>query len=167
MAVGVDPCRNFPIDKPAAEPEHSGRHPGCGVYLALARKRMLRSRQILPALLLVAFVGFAIFSVTNLGAAPLDVATFIVFGFLLAALAYILLPASGTRSAPSRFKVPRWVLVLVASYAAAFGLAMLLALAALPWVGFRGFEFLFGGASSWVFLLLGVLLFPFVRWRLR
>lgn len=128
---------------------------------------MPRSRQILPALLLVAFVGFAIFSVTNLGAAPLDVATFVVFGVLLAAVAYIWLPATGARSAPSRFKVPRWVLVLVASYAAAFGLAMLFALAAMPWVGFRGFELLFGGQSSWVLLLLGVLLFPLVRWRLR
>ena len=128
---------------------------------------MLRSRQVLPVLLLVAFIGLATFSAVSFRASPLDVATYVVFGVALATAAYIWLPASGKPIAPSRFRLPRWILVLFASYAAAFGLAMLIAVAAMPWASFRAFDFFFGSGHSWALLVLGVLLFPFIRRRLR
>jgi len=128
---------------------------------------MLRSHQILLVLLVVAFAGFAFFSGASLGASPLDVAAILVFGIALAAMAYIWLPVSRARSVAGKYGLPRWVWVLFASYAAALALAMLLALAAMPWAGYQGFEFFFGGEHSWALLVLGVLLFPLVRWRLQ
>jgi hypothetical protein len=125
------------------------------------------SSSVLVAILTAAFVGFVIFGVTSFGASPGDVAMMVGFGLVLVLAAYVALTAKRARQpVAGRYGLPRIVWVIFASYAAAIALAMLLAMLVIPWVGLKGVEYFFGPEHTWAVIVLGVILFPFVRRRL-
>jgi len=63
--------------------------------------------------------------------------------------------------------LPRSFWVVFASLTGAFGFAMLVAIVAMPWVGYRGFALLLGKWSWWVLPLIAVGLYPMVKTHLR
>ena len=63
--------------------------------------------------------------------------------------------------------LPRTIWVLFASFAAAFGAAMLIATLGLPWLGYAGFTLLLGEWAWWVLPMIAVGLYPIVKAHLR
>ena len=128
---------------------------------------MPQSSSVLVAILAAAFLGFIIFGITSFGVSPADIAMMVGFGLVLVLSAYVALTAKRSRQPVSgRYGLPRIIWVIFASYAAAIALAMLTAILAMPWVGFKGVEYFFGPEHMWAVIALGVILFPFVRHRL-
>jgi hypothetical protein len=129
---------------------------------------MSRSSTVLVIVLAAAFLAFISFGVATSDTSPAVLAVMAVFGLVLVLVAFVALTAK--RKQPpvaGRLSLPRIIWVLFASYAAAIGLAMLLAVLALPWAGVQGFEYFLGPEHSWALLVLGVVLVPFVQRRLR
>jgi hypothetical protein len=63
--------------------------------------------------------------------------------------------------------LPRSFWVLFASFAAAFGTAILVATLGLPWLGYSGFTLLLGEWAWWVLPMLAAGLYPIVKTHLR
>ena len=63
--------------------------------------------------------------------------------------------------------LPRTFWVLFASFAAAFGTAMLIATLGLPWLGYSGFTLLLGEWAWWVLPMIAAGFYPIVRTHLR
>ena len=114
----------------------------------------------------IAFVIFVAFAATSEYWSVGDVLGLAVFGVLFVALATVLLAARGQQPVEGHRGMPRSFWVIFASFAAAFAIAMLLAVLAMPWVGYQGFEVLLGPDHWWALPVLAAVAFPFVRRRL-
>jgi len=122
---------------------------------------------VLVSSLAVAFLAFIVFGATSLRMSPGDIAMIVGFGVVLVLVAYVALTSKRARQpVAGRYGLPRIIWVIFASYAAGLALAMLLALLAMPWAGFKGVEYFFGPEHMWAVLVLGAISFPFVRRRL-
>ena len=82
-------------------------------------------------------------------------------------IAHVALVVRDDRGVDGLRGLPRTFWVLFASFAAAFGAAMLVATIALPWLGYLGFTLLLGEWAWWVLPLLTAGLYPIVRTHLR
>ena len=129
---------------------------------------MPQSSTVLVTILAIAFLAFIVFGFTSFHMSPGDIAMIVGFGVVLVLVAYVALTAKRARQpVAGRYGLPRIVWVIFASYAAGFALAMLLAMLAMPWAGFKGVEYFFGPEHMWAVLVLSAIMFPFVRRRLR
>ncbi len=114
----------------------------------------------------LAFALFVAFAAISADWAAGDVLVLAVFGVFFTCLVFVLLALRGNKPVEGHRGLPRSFWVVFASFAAGFALAMLLSIAAMPWVGFRGFDFFFGPGSWWALVALAAVAFPFVRRRL-
>jgi hypothetical protein len=125
------------------------------------------SRQIaLVFAVAIAFLVFVLFAVSSPYWSSADVVILAVFGLFFTGLVFVMLAVRGNKPVEGHRGLPRSYWVVFASFAAAFALAMLLSIAAMPWFGYGGFDFFFGSGSWWVLLVLAAVAFPFVRRRL-
>ena len=122
---------------------------------------MPKHSNVLIAILAISFLGFVIFGAVNFHTTLGVIAAVTAFGLAMVFLAYVALARNRNRKpATSRYSALRMVKVVVASYAAAWALAMLLAIVALPWFGSASFDIFF---RWWVLIAFGVTCFPFVQ----
>lgn len=128
--------------------------------------RMPRRQLALLAILALGFVVFITFATASEYWSLGDVLALAGFGVLFVILAFVLLATRGQEPVDGHRGMPRWFWVLFASFAVGFASCMLLGVLALPFVGFRGFELLFGSEYRWVLFVLAALAYPFVRKRL-
>lgn len=125
-------------------------------------------RQIV--LLSIAAVGLSVFVISgmlspycSIGDALAMTAFSAVFLFIM----FLALLSRGKEPVDGHRGLPRFFWVLFASFASAFALAMFGAILALPWVGYRGFEFVLGAEGGWFVLpVLAAIAYPFVNRRL-
>ncbi len=113
----------------------------------------------------LAFLVFVLFAASSPYWSSTDVVVLAVFGIFFTCLVFVLLAVRGNNPVEGHRGLPRSYWVLFASFAAAFAMAMLLSIAAMPWFGYGGFNFFFGPGSWWVLLVLAAVAFPFVRRR--
>ena len=124
---------------------------------------MSRRQIALFTILGFAFGAFVISAAIDRHSALADVLSLATFGIVFVAFACVLLATSGRKPGVGRRGIPRFFLVVFASFAVAFASAMLSGVLAMPWVGFRGFEILLGSEDWWVLPLFAIVAFPFVR----
>jgi hypothetical protein len=110
----------------------------------------------------VAFIAFVLFARSQPGFSAGDVRflTFFSVFYVVAAIAAVLV--WGKRPVQGLFGLPRWVWVVLASWAAGGALLMLLSVAIMPWFGYKGFELMFGNQSLLILIGAAVLMSPFV-----
>ena len=114
----------------------------------------------------LAFTLFVAFAASSEYWTKTDVVVLVVFGLFFTCLVFVLLALRGNKPVEGHRGLPRSFWVVFASFAAAFALAMLLSIVAMPWVGYGGFDFFFAPGSWWALLVLAAVAFPFVRKRL-
>jgi hypothetical protein len=110
------------------------------------------------------FVGLALWSDEWASPNPISL---VAFSLLLVVLGFLTLIVHGDLSVDGHRGLPRPFWVVFASFTGAFGLAMLLAILGLPWLGYAGFALLLGEWAWWVIPLLAVGLYPMTNSRLR
>ena len=115
----------------------------------------------------VAFAAFVLFASSQPGFSTKDVRFLTFFGvfYVVAAIAAVLV--FGKRPVQGLFGIPRWAWVVLASWAAGGALLMLLSVAAMPWLGYTGFELMFGNQSLLILTGAAVLMSPFVAKMLK
>lgn len=114
----------------------------------------------------IAFIAFVVSAAGDPNWSASDVLFLSVFGVLFVTIAYLALAIRGKQSVEGQYGMPRSVWIVFASFAAAFALQMLIAIVAMPLIGFKSFDYLFGSQSWWITALLAAALYPFVRRRL-
>lgn len=121
---------------------------------------------VLVGALAIALIGFAVFAGSRTEFSTSDIRFFIFFGIFYITLATVAMMVWGKRQVRGLFALPRWLWVAFASLAASFAALMLISIAAMPWVGYKGFELIF---SSDFLLLYGtaVLLSPLIAMKLK
>ncbi len=127
---------------------------------------MPRRQIALLAVLGTAFVVFVALAAKSEYWSVGDVLGLAGFGIVFVVVAFMTLVARGQQPVEGHRGMPRSFWVVFASFAAAFAIAMLLAVLAVPWVGYKGFEVLLGPDYWWVLPVLAAVAFPFVRRRL-
>jgi len=116
------------------------------------------------ATLLAVFVCLALWSPEW---SSTNIVSLVVFSILLVVLGFLTLVVHGDLSVDGHRGLPRPFWVVYASFTGAFGLAMLLAILGLPWLGYTSFALLLGEWAWWVIPLLAVGLYPMTNSRLR
>jgi hypothetical protein len=116
------------------------------------------------ALTLALFVGLALWRPE--WSAP-NIVSLVVFSIFLVVIGFLTLVVHGDLSVDGHRGLPRPFWVIFASFTGAFGLAMLLALLGLPWLGYTSFALLLGEWAWWVIPLLAVGLYPMANDHLR
>lgn len=123
---------------------------------------------VLVGVLAIALIGFAVFAGSRTEFSTSDIRFVIFFGIFYITLATVAMMVWGKRQVRGRglFGLPRWLWVAFASLAASFATLMLISIAAMPWVGYKGFELIFGSNPT---LLYGtaVLLSPLIAMKLK
>lgn len=127
---------------------------------------MPRRQLALLALLALGFVVFVAFAAASEYWSLGDVLALAGFGVFFVILAIVLFSTRGQAPVAGHRGMPRGFWVLFASFAVGFALCMLFGVLALPFVGFRGFDLLFGSEYRWVVFVFAALAYPFVRKRL-
>lgn len=96
-----------------------------------------------------------------------DVLAMAAFSVVFLFIMFLALLSRGKEPVDGHRGLPRSFWVLFASLASALVLAMFGAILALPWVGFRSFEFVLGAEGGWFVLpVLAAIAYPFVKRRL-
>jgi hypothetical protein len=113
-----------------------------------------------------AFALFAAFAASSPYWTKGDVVGLSVFGLSFTCLVFVSLAVRRNMPVQNHHGLPRSFWVVFASLASAFASEMLLSIAAMPWVGYKGFDFFFGASSWWALAVLAAVAFPFVRKRL-
>jgi hypothetical protein len=90
----------------------------------------------------------------------------IFFGASYIGIAVAAFVALGKRPVHGLFFLPRGVWVVVACWGIAFAALMLVSVLAMPWIGFKGFELMFGEWSWIAMVALAIVAYPIVRKRL-
>jgi len=127
---------------------------------------MPRRQLALLAVLALAFAIFVAFTASSEYWSLTDVLALAAFGVVFVIIAFILLATRGHEPVDGHRGLPRSFWVVFAWFGVAFASAMLMAVLAMPWVGFRGFQVLLGPDQWWVLPLLAAVAYPFVRKRL-
>jgi hypothetical protein len=96
-----------------------------------------------------------------------NIVALVAFSMMLVAIAFLTLSVRAGESVDGHRGLPRSFWVLFASFAGAFGLAMLLAILGLPWLGYAGFAMFLGEWAWWVIPLLAAGLYPSMKSHLR
>ena len=116
------------------------------------------------AIMLTLFVCLALWSPEWSSA---NIVSLVAFSILLVVIGFLTLVVRGDLSQNGHRGLPRPFWVVFASFTGAFGLAMLLAIVGLPWLGYTSFALLLGEWAWWVIPLLAVGLYPMTDSRLR
>lgn len=96
-----------------------------------------------------------------------NIVALVAFSVMLVAIAFLTLGVRSGESVDGHRGLPRSFWVLFASFTGAFGLAMLLAILGLPWLGYAGFAMFLGEWAWWVIPLLAAGLYPSMKSHLR
>ncbi len=96
-----------------------------------------------------------------------NVIALVIFSVMLVVIAFLTLIVRGNLSVDGHRGLPRPFWVVFASFTGAFGLAMLLAILGLPWLGYTSFALLLGEWAWWVIPLFAVGLYPMTNDHLR
>ncbi len=126
-----------------------------------ARQRLLLRLLII---VLAAYGGLALWRAE--WASP-DIISLVVFSVLLVVIGFLTLVVRGDLATDGHRGLPRPFWVVFACFTGAFGLAMLLAILGLPWLGYTSFALLLGEWAWWVIPLFAVGLYPMTNSRLR
>lgn len=116
------------------------------------------------AVMLAVFVCLALW---NPAWSSSEVISLVAFSILLVVIGFLTLVVRGDLSVDGHRGLPRPFWVVIASLVGAFGLAMLLAIIGLPWLGYTSFALLLGEWAWWVIPLFAVGLYPMTNSRLR
>jgi len=132
------------------------------------REHAMPCRQI--ALLIIAAVGLSALVMSGIFSPYWsigDVLAMAAFSVVFLFIMFLTLLSRGKEPVDGHRGLPRSFWVLFASFASAFAFAMFGAVLVLPWVGFRGFDFLLGAECSWFVLpVLAAIAYPFVKRKL-
>jgi hypothetical protein len=99
--------------------------------------------------------------------ASADVVWLVAFSILLVVIGFLTLVVRGDLAVEGHRGMPRPFWVVFASFTGAFGLAMLLAIIGLPWLGYTSFALLLGKWAWWVLPLFALGLYPMTNAHLR
>jgi hypothetical protein len=125
----------------------------------------MRTRHIVPVVAVaVAWLAFIFVASSWPNSSMIDIVALTAIGLFFTGLVFVMLISRGSKPVDGHRGLPRSFWVLFASFGVAWAPAMLLSIAAMPWVGTRGFDFFFD--SWWAFAALAAIAFPFVRRRL-
>jgi len=116
------------------------------------------------AIVLALFIGLALWSPEW---STINVVSLVAFSMLLVVIGFLTLVVRGDLAVDGHRGLPRPFWVLFASFTGAFGLAMLLAILGLPWLGYTSFALLLGEWAWWVIPLFAVGLYPMANNHLR
>jgi hypothetical protein len=116
------------------------------------------------AIVLALFIGLALWSPEW---STINVVSLVAFSMLLVVIGFLTLVVRGDLTVDGHRGLPRPFWVLFASFTGAFGLAMLLAILGLPWLGYTSFALLLGEWAWWVIPLFAVGLYPMANNHLR
>lgn len=130
------------------------------------RTNMPRRHIAILSVLTLAFAAFVVHAVSDPNWSPGDVLRLLGFSLFFVVLVALLLITRGSRPVEGQNGLPRGYWVVFASLVVAFVCAMLLSVLVMPWLGVRGFEFVFAPENWWVLPVLAAVAFPFVRRRL-
>ena len=96
-----------------------------------------------------------------------NIIALVVFSVMLVVIAFLTLVVRNGDSVDGHRGLPRSFWVVFASLTGAFGLAMLLAILGLPWLGYAGFALMLGEWAWWVIPMLAAGLYPAMKTHLR
>ncbi|HTL00398.1 MAG TPA: hypothetical protein VL379_20330 [Pseudomonadales bacterium] len=96
-----------------------------------------------------------------------NIVSLVAFSVMLVVIAFLTLAVRNGGSLDGHRGLPRSFWVVFASLTGAFGLAMLLAILGLPWLGYAGFALLLGEWAWWVIPMLAAGLYPTMKNHLR
>jgi len=127
---------------------------------------MTRSRVSILVLLIAALIAAVLLAYTHPEYSNTDRKFLALFAVAYIGIVVAAFVAFGKRPAQGLFFLPRGFWVLFACCATAFAALMLLSVLAMPWIGFQGFELMFGEWSWIAMAALAVAAYPMVRKRL-
>ncbi len=121
---------------------------------------------VLLCLFIVAMVAAILFSQSQPEYSGTDRKSAIVFGAFYILIVVVSFIAFGKSSTEGFFFLPRSVWAVFASFSVAFATLMLFSVLSMPWLGYKGFEFMFGEWSWLALPALAAVVYPVVRRRL-
>lgn len=117
-------------------------------------------------LFIVAMVAAILFSQSQPEYSDTDRKSAVVFGLFYILIVIVMFAAFGKSSTEGFLFLPRSAWAVFASFSVAFATLMLFSVISMPWLGHKGFEFMFGEWSWLPLLVLAAVVYPVVRKRL-
>ncbi len=122
---------------------------------------------VLIRILVVALAVFLALATWRPEWSQANIVALVIFSIMLVVFAFLSLAVRIGESVDGHRGLPRSFWVVFASLIGAFGLAMLLAILGLPWLGYAGFALMLGEWAWWVIPILAAGLYPTMQSHLR
>ena len=117
-------------------------------------------------LFIVAMVAAILFSQSQPEYSDTDRKSAVVFGLFYILIVIVMFAAFGKSSTEGFLFLPRSAWAVFASFSIAYATLMLFSVISMPWLGHKGFEFMFGEWSWLALPVLAAVAYPVVRKRL-